>query len=291
MSQRGVAVLPVHGLLTHRSYEVANASGGGMVATEDLAAAFRQASANPQVGTIVLDVDSPGGHVQGVQEFADVIAAETKPVVAVVNSMAASGAYWIASQADEIVVTPSGEVGAIGVYRIHEDISEMLAKDGVKPTIISAGKFKVEGNPFQPLSDEARAAMQARVDEMYSNFTKAVARGRGATPSAVRSGFGQGHVVGAKEAVESGMADRVATLEETVERLAGGGRVKKRGAAAAMQVVPKSFGSTGGEWVVLHTVNPDAVIVATDPTPAAPEAGTDPPVSDVELRERELEML
>ena len=92
----------------------------------------------------------------------------------------------------------------------------MAEKAGVKVTMISAGKFKTEGNEFEPLSDEARAAIQKRVDGYYSSFTGAVAKGRGVTPSAVRGGFGEGRVVGANEAVSLGMADRIGTLESTL---------------------------------------------------------------------------
>ncbi|MCC7371633.1 MAG: S49 family peptidase, partial [Chloroflexi bacterium] len=133
----------------------------------------------------------------------------------------ASAAYWIASSADEIVVTPSGEVGSIGVFTAHEDISAALEAEGVTVTLISAGKYKTEGNPFEPLSEEARGAIQARVDDYYSMFVRAVARGRGVKPADVRGGFGQGRVVGADEAVRLGMADRVGTMAQTVERLAG----------------------------------------------------------------------
>jgi ClpP class serine protease len=110
-------------------------------------------------------------------------------------------------------------VGAIGVFAVHEDLSESLAKEGVKVSLISEGKYKTEGNPYEPLSEEARAAIQGRVAEAYDMFVKAVARNRGVKPADVRNGFGEGRVVGAKQALALRMADRVATLDETVERL------------------------------------------------------------------------
>jgi ClpP class serine protease len=86
--------------------------------------------------------------------------------------------------------------------------------EGVSPTIVQAGKYKTEDNPLGPLSDEARAAMQAQVDATYSMFVRSVAKGRGVTPSAVKSGFGEGRMVNAKDAVASGIADKIGTLDE-----------------------------------------------------------------------------
>ncbi|MGY0779836.1 S49 family peptidase [Azospirillum argentinense] len=85
--------------------------------------------------------------------------------------------------------------------------------------LVKAGKFKAEGNPYEPLTEEAQAAMQARVNDYYDMFVKAVARGRGVKPADVRNGFGEGRVVGAAEAVRLGMADRVATFEDTLARM------------------------------------------------------------------------
>jgi len=219
-----VAVIPVFGTIMQRASMMSEMSGG--TSTERIAAAFGQAMNDPAVGSIVLQIDSPGGGVYGVAELADTIykARGQKPIVAVADSMAASAAYWIAASADEIVVTPSGEVGSIGVFAAHEDVSRMLEAEGVTINLISAGKYKTEGNPFEPLGEEARAAIQARVEDYYSMFTSAVAKGRGVKVSDVRGGFGEGRVVGAQQAVKLGMADRVDTIDATVRRLMGGGR-------------------------------------------------------------------
>jgi hypothetical protein len=116
------------------------------------------------------------------------------------------------------VVSPSSLTGSIGVYASHEDESQALDKIGVKVTLISAGKYKVEGNSFEPLGDDARSAMQAMVDEYYGMFTKAVARGRGVKVSDVTGGFGEGRVVTAQQALKLGMADRVATLDQVLSK-------------------------------------------------------------------------
>lgn len=218
-SAGNVAILRLFGTIFPRANLMTETSGA--TSAERWAAQFRQLVADTNVGAIVIDTDSPGGAVQGVDELSAEIyrARGQKPIVAVANHLAASAAYWIATAADELVVTPSGEVGSIGVFAAHEDVSRAADTAGVKTTLISAGKFKVEANPYEPLTEEARAAIQARVDEYYSMFVRAVARNRGVPVEAVRSGFGEGRVVGAREAVKLGMADRVATLDEVVAGL------------------------------------------------------------------------
>lgn len=235
----GVAVIPVYGLITQKPSILSMLFGG--TTTQALTAQLREAVNNPSVRTVVLDIDSPGGGVNGIQELAAEMLQmrERKPIIAVVNSLAASAAYWIAASASEIVITPSGDVGSIGVFHAHEDLSQRMEKEGVKVTLISAGRFKTEGNPFEPLNDEAREAIQGRVDEAFGTFVASVAKGRGVSASDVRTGFGQGRVVGARQAERSGMADRTATFDQTLERLGiappGGKQPLKAGDTAILR--------------------------------------------------------
>ncbi|OYV47887.1 MAG: peptidase S49, partial [Burkholderiales bacterium 21-58-4] len=147
-----IAVLPLYGVITQRGNMVDALSGPGSCSTQLFAAAFRDALADEAVAQILIDIDSPGGSVYGVAELAaEVLAARArKPVVAVANSLAASAAYWIGSAASEFYCTPGGEVGSIGVWQAHEDISDALLYEGIDVTLISAGKYKVEGNPYEP---------------------------------------------------------------------------------------------------------------------------------------------
>lgn len=225
----GIQVLPLFGTIAPRANVMTEMSGG--TSAEMFGKAFRAAIADPNIGAVVIDVDSPGGAVQGIDELANEIyrARGTKPIVAVANHLAASAAYWIATAADELVVSPSGEVGSIGVFAAHDDVSKAQENIGVKTTLVSAGKYKTEGNPYEPLTDESRASIQKRVDEYYGMFTAAVARARGVPVSNVQNGFGEGRVVGAKEAVRLGMADRIGTLDDTIARL----QKRAKGATAA----------------------------------------------------------
>jgi signal peptide peptidase SppA len=217
----GVAVIPIYGVITPKADLMTDMSGGTSI--DRLQQSFRAAVADPNVSAIVLDIDSPGGSVSMLTEMAAEIRAarSVKPIVAVANTMAASAAYQFASQASELVVTPSGSVGSIGTIAAHDDISEMLANEGVKTTVVTSSKFKGEMSPFQPLSDEAKAQLQKTVDAHGRQFELDVARGRGVPVATVRSDFGQGRMLMAKDAVAAGMADRVDTLDNVIaDRLA-----------------------------------------------------------------------
>ncbi len=218
-----IAVVPVRGVIAHRMEALSASSGGA--SCETISAMLRQAFADESVGTVVLDVDSGGGTVQGVPELVAEIqqlkGRGTKRLVSMVNGIAGSAAFWIAAQADEVVCIPSGQVGSIGVFSVHKDLSAALEKEGIKITMIKAGKFKTEGNPFEPLSDETRARVQEKVDEAYGLFVKDVATGRGVTPAVVRSDYGEGRMLTAKEAKAAGMIDRIGTMDETLSRLIG----------------------------------------------------------------------
>jgi capsid assembly protease len=230
-SPGAIAVVPLKGLLM---------SGGllsmlfGIDPVRDFEVSLERAAKDDAVKQIVLDVDSPGGSVENMPELAAKVAAvkRKKPITAVVNTLAASGAYWLASQASEIAITPSGEAGSIGVYTIHRDVSAAAEQAGMKFTVISAGKYKTERNPYEPLSDSAEAALQESVNDYYELFTKGVAAGRGATLEQVKSGFGQGRALTAKRAVRAGLADRVATFDEVIAGLQEGRTPNRRRAEA-----------------------------------------------------------
>jgi signal peptide peptidase SppA len=231
-----VAVIPMYGLISQRQSLMSDMSGGTSI--NEMRDALRSALADPEVKAIVFDIDSPGGSVDGVPEFAAELRAAgmgSKPVVGQVNTLAASAAYWLAANMTELVVTPSGEVGSIGVYAAHQDVSKAEEMAGVKTTLISAGPYKVEGNSLEPLTDEARSTIQEQVDEFYGNFLADVAKGRGVSVQMVADGYGSGRTMLAQKAHSAGMVDRIATLEDTVRRLQ---RVKTPAPAMTRAEVP-----------------------------------------------------
>jgi signal peptide peptidase SppA len=236
---QNIAVLPIYGVIAHRANMLTNMSGG--MSLQKFGNELSALVNDPDIGAILLDVDSPGGSVAGVEETGDLIAAAArqKPILAHANATAASAAYWLASQASECWVTPSGQVGSIGVMAAHQDTSVAQEKLGIKTTVISAGKYKAEGHDSQPLTETARDYMQERVDQYYTTFIQAVARGRHVPEKDVRAGFGQGRVVGAREALEMGMVDGVGTFDHVIDRLAQGkvkGSVKVRAEVNAAQI-------------------------------------------------------
>lgn len=216
-SQKGaVAVIPIQGVIEQRGGILSMYFGGA--SCDQITDQLRQAVNDPNVGAVVLDVDSPGGDVSGVDELAQEIynARKQKPITAVSNCLCASAAYYLASQASELLVSPSSLTGSIGVYTTHEDWSRACDQAGLTVSLIHYGENKTEGNPYEPLSDPAREHMQQMVDTFGQSFEKAVGRGRGVKADDVHKKFGQGRVFDAKKAVSLGMADRVGTLDDAL---------------------------------------------------------------------------
>lgn len=216
------AILPMFGTLIQRAGPMEQMSGAADPTV--LGQQFDQLVADESIGAIVLHIDSPGGVVYGIPELADKIyqARGKKRVIAVADGMMASAAYWAGSSADEIVASPSSDVGSIGAYLMHVDYSKALENEGVKTTIVSAGKHKIDGNPYEPLSETGLETFQESIRETYASFVSAVARNRGTTASAVRDGYGEGRVLSAAKSLEAGLIDRIATLDEVVAKLTGG---------------------------------------------------------------------
>lgn len=238
------AVIPVYGVLTQRPPE--DISGNGGTSSAMVAQAVKQAVNDSNVAQILLEFDTPGGSVYGITEAATAIfnARQQKPVIGIANSMAASAGLWLAAQCSEFYCTDGGEVGSIGVYTAHQYIGKALEKEGVEVNLISAGDYKTEGNPFEPLGDEARAAIQLRVDQYYSAFVNAVARGRGVDAATVGKKYGQGRMLGAEDALAAGLIDGITTFDALLDKLrADAGKLsaqrpnRSRNAALRLQTI------------------------------------------------------
>ncbi len=214
-----VAVLPLRGVMAQHMDGLMAMSGGA--STDRYERDVRAALNDPSVEALLLDIHSPGGSLYGVEGLAQTIreGRQRKPIVAVANSLAGSAAYWVASAASEVVAAPGGDVGSIGVFGVHRDLSKVYEQAGLKLTIIKAGKFKAEGGDHEPLSDEVRDRIQARVNAAYDDFIAAVAKGRGVNKTEVRDGYGEGQLLGTKAALKAGLIDRVATAQDTLDRL------------------------------------------------------------------------
>lgn len=215
-----VTVLPLVGVMEHRPSMMSEFFG--WTSTEVFGRWFDAAANDESVGAIVMDIDTPGGAAAGLEELsAKIFKARRpgRPIIAVVNDLAASAGYYAATPADEIVMTPGSLAGSVGTIAIHIDFSKALEQEGITPTIISAGENKSAANSLEPLSDTGRKQIQDLVDEYYEQFVADVAKNRGVKKSVVKSAFGQGLVFGDREAVARGMADRIATLNEVLAGL------------------------------------------------------------------------
>lgn len=236
-----IAVLPFYGVVTQRPVE--NVCGQGSMGIQGFTALFREALADDSIGAILIDIDSPGGSVYGTGELAaEILAArDKKPVVGIANSLAASAAYWVGASCSELYVTPGGEVGSIGVWQAHFDYSKAMDEEGVKPTLISAGKYKVEGNPYNALDEEALAFMQSRVDEYYAAFTRGVSKARAVPIGQVREGMGQGRVLGADAALAEKMVDGVMTFDDVIKKMQRDMRSSKAPAASRLAAAQRDL--------------------------------------------------
>ena len=207
-----IAVISVSGCLVHG--DGYGFSGMAETPYAVIRSAFAAALDADDVDAIALHIDSPGGEVSGCADLADAIYAARgiKPVHAIVDDLAASAAYWIASAADRIVLSRTGMVGSVGVIAFHTDITRALDAAGVKVTTLQYGARKSDGAPTTPLTSAAQKRMQADIDSLGDLFTQTVARNRGMRARDIRA-FEAGTFLG-RDAVRAGLADAVMSPDE-----------------------------------------------------------------------------
>lgn len=214
-----IAIVPIVGLITDDPFMAWLTDG---THPDAVARGVREAADDPSTSGILLLVNSPGGGVALIQETAEEIrrARTVKPVVAIARTCCCSAALYLAGQADELIATPSADVGSVGVFVIHIDASKLNDRVGIAPTYVYAGKYKVETNSSAPLAEDARAFLQRGVDATYAQFIKDLAIGRRTSETTIRSKYGDGRYFGAVEAKQRGMVDRIDTLDNVLGRLA-----------------------------------------------------------------------
>lgn len=214
------AIVTVDGSLVNRGAWIG--ANSGLTSYEGIGAQIDDAANDPEISSILIDMNSPGGEATGMFGIAQKVraAAKKKRVVAVVNDVAASAGYGIVSGATEIVVSPTSLVGSIGVVMLHMDRSGELQMKGVRPTFIHAGAHKVDGHPFGPLSDDVRAALQRDVDTLYDRFLETVEMGRTKSRlSAAKARATEARTFFGQEAIDAGLADRIGTFEDVLTEL------------------------------------------------------------------------
>lgn len=217
-NRNGVAIIPIDGVIAKKMNLFTDISGGASI--QLIERDFREALEDPEVKSILLYIDSPGGSVDGVQELGNLIfeSRGKKPIVAFTDGMMASAAYWFGSAADEIFISSdTTQVGSIGVVASHLDVSKAEEMSGYKTTEIVAGKYKRIASQFAPLTEQGRTVLQEAVDYIYSVFVNDVAKFRGVSVEKALE-MADGKVFIGKQALDVGLVDGVSTLGGLIEK-------------------------------------------------------------------------
>jgi signal peptide peptidase SppA len=213
----GVALLRLSGVMAPKANLFMRVSGG--ISTQLASRQLESAAADPRVRGIIVAMDTPGGNVVGVPEFADTVryAAAAKPLVVHTDNQLCSAGYWAASAANAIYISgPVCTAGSIGVVvdREYDPQSRYRTES------IAAGRYKRLAQHDAPLSDEARAVVQADVDYVYTLFVDAVAANRSVTPEEVLEHMADGRVFRGQQAHAAGLVDGVSTLDDLLQAMA-----------------------------------------------------------------------
>jgi signal peptide peptidase SppA len=237
-----VAVIPLHGPMS---------KGGSMkfegTSTVRTQRAIRMAARDESVRAILLEVDSPGGHVAGTAQLADEVfrTRQMKPIGAHIADLGASAALWVASQASFISGDPTSEVGSIGTVLALEDSSKRMERLGIDVHVLSTGIYKGIGVEGAPLSPEALAYLRSRVEGINQHFLAAIQRGRGLNDAQMGL-VSDGRVHLAATAQQLGLIDAVQSFDETLYQLRNAGTTPQRLRAMQAEVVTLPAHPTAG---------------------------------------------
>ncbi len=214
----GNAIIPIKGSLMKNPSAFSRIFYGSR-STKEIQKRIAEALENSSVERIILDVDSPGGTVDGIQELANFIYENRgkKPIIAYSDGIIFSAAMWVASAADKRYISgDTVEVGSIGVYMMHTDFSKMDKEMGINITEIYAGKYKTAGSPNKPLDKESKEYIQGQIDYLYSIFVEDVARNLGVSVETVLSDMADAKIFIGKQAITAGLVDGVSTFDQLI---------------------------------------------------------------------------
>ncbi len=218
----GVGIIQIAGALTNNNESARWNNFFGVTSYGNIREALALAVGDPLIKHILLDVNSGGGAVSGITDTSALIAQINKfvkPVTTYTGGVMASGAYWLGASASKVIASDVAVVGSIGVITSHMDYSASLAADGVKATVIRAGKFKQLNSPLEPLSDTGLAEIQANLDQVYSVFVQHVADSRSVSYSVADTQMAQGREFIGASALTAGLVDKVATFDSVIAEL------------------------------------------------------------------------
>lgn len=214
-----IAVIPIRGGLVDR--EENYVAFYGLQSYQNLENLTNQALSNKKVTGIVFDIDSGGGMAQGMIEASRMIkeASRAKPTVSFVRGWMASAAYGVGSAANKIIATEGSDVGSIGTVLMHADYSAHLEDHGIKITFIKRPEHKIEGNAYEPLSDDAKEYLQSQIDEHYEKFVGQVAVNRNTTVENIKKTYGGGRMLTAQNALNAGMIDGIGSMQTAFDTM------------------------------------------------------------------------
>lgn len=204
--ENGVATIDVRGLLvpeTSRDYR-----SWGVTGYANLADYIQQANDDYTVASIVLDIDSGGGYVAGLDGITETIYQSAKPIETFVSGDMYSAAYWLGASTSKVTASKQSGIGSIGVYVVHTEESGWLERYGEKVSLFRSGKWKAAFNSFMPLTDDEKTRLQKGVDESASVFFNHVAAQRNVDAKTIKGW--EGDVFTAVKAKELGLIDAIA---------------------------------------------------------------------------------
>lgn len=213
----GVATIRIAGALNNSAHWLNQYLGA--TGYPEIREALVHAANDPAIKSIVLDIASGGGAVAGMFDTSELIAKideKIKPVYAFSDSAIMSAAYALGVSARTVTISKSAEAGSVGVLIVHQEMSQMMEKVGITPTVIRAGKYKALGNPYEPLSELAKEELQASVDHSYGLFIDHVAQHRSVTSVIADSKMGQGRVFPGERAKDVGLVDAIGTFDDVM---------------------------------------------------------------------------
>jgi signal peptide peptidase SppA len=214
--QGNLAIIPINGSLIegHAGWM----SFFGVTGYADIEDALTQAAMDGDVKRILLEGRSGGGAASGAQPLADYISQikAVKPIDAHISTLGASACYWAMSAADNLTISPMAITGSIGAVQIHTSYARQLQADGIDKTVVRSGEYKMLGNPYEALTDTAKAEMQSQVDDVSALFEAHVGKMLGVSAEHVRTHMGKGRTFLGQRAVDAGLVKKVQTFDAAV---------------------------------------------------------------------------
>jgi capsid assembly protease len=237
----------------------------GVTSYPQIREALVEAASNPDVQSILLDIDSGGGSVSGVADTANLIKmidSKIKPVVAFTDGTMCSAAYWLGSSAREVFSSATAMVGSLGVIATHAERSQQLKNDGIGVTVIRSGQYKALANGVEPLTKEAESQIQGHLDGVYKVFAQHVADSRGVDYATADTVMGQGREFLGQAAVDAGLVDGIKTYDEVMALMS-----LEKSIDTSKSFMDNSAKSKGGNTLKATLETPEAQVDAeiTDP--------------------------